>query len=894
MYQPAFIDQLRANLSVSALVGRTIALTKAGREQKALCPFHVEQTPSFTIVDDKGFFHCFGCGAHGSIFDWIQRTENIDFPTAVARAAEIAGLPLPDVPPPAPKGARVEWCSITPVPADAPPATFRHPKHGQPVATWAYLDAQGRLLGHVARFNLPGGGKEFCPRTWCSAPGSKPSWRWKAWAPPRPLYGLDLLAARPGGANVLIVEGEGKAEAARRLVGGQFVVISWPGGSKAVDKADLTTLVGRKVGIWPDHDAPGFQAAQDIAKALDGIATKVLCIRPPADAPRTWDLADAEREGWDGARVLAHLLANLCEPAALVWTPAGTEPEPPPPPIGADDRPTEAPRPTLLNGAPFAPLGYNHGQFYVWSRAARQVIALSPSTMTAAHLLSLAPLTYWESEFPNFDKSGLRAACNMLIQTCYARKVFSRDRVRGRGLSWDRDRAVLHLGDRLIVGGESVALDAFESDFLYEAGETLAANLGYPLNNAEANRLVELCQMLPFRRPYMSLVLAGWLVVAPLCGGMPWRPHLWLTGPSQSGKSWIIDRIIRRILGSMALPFQSSTTEASIRQELGIDARPVLFDEAEPDAKRDRDRMRLVLELARAASTEGGAPIGKGGRDGRALHYQPRASFCYSSINSPLSAAADESRTLVLEILPPLARGADEEQRTARAAHFRTLHAAAAALVTPDFSGRLLARSLSMVATIRANASTLADALAEYLGSRRAGDTLGAALAGTHALYHQRALTSAEAREWISRHGWTGEAGAGLQPDPDHERALWRLMQATIRVEAGREVHNRTVAELVAIVTECQGADAVDVDQARSHLARVGLRVEDQFLWVWNRSQFVADVFRDTAWAEAWKAALLNIAGVRHVGVSKMRWGPVSGRGLGIPIDAVLPGAAAD
>src|SRR5580698_9331228 len=94
-YTPQFLDELRARLSVSEVVGKRVKLRKAGREWKGLSPFNKEKTPSFTINDEKGFYHDFSSGKHGSIFDFVMETEGITFPEAVERLAEMAGVPLP-------------------------------------------------------------------------------------------------------------------------------------------------------------------------------------------------------------------------------------------------------------------------------------------------------------------------------------------------------------------------------------------------------------------------------------------------------------------------------------------------------------------------------------------------------------------------------------------------------------------------------------------------------------------------------------------------------------------------------------------------------------------------------------------------------------------------------
>lgn len=84
---------------------------------------------------------------------------------------------------------------VTPVPEDAPAASFHHREFGEPSAVWSYRDSAGRLLGHVARFDTSTG-KQILPRSWCRLADGTCAWRWRALSAPRSLYGLDRLAAR--------------------------------------------------------------------------------------------------------------------------------------------------------------------------------------------------------------------------------------------------------------------------------------------------------------------------------------------------------------------------------------------------------------------------------------------------------------------------------------------------------------------------------------------------------------------------------------------------------------------------------------------------------------------------------------------------------------------------
>lgn len=96
-FDPAFLDELRMRVALADVVSRRTKLVKKGREHSGLCPFHNEKTPSFTVNEDKGFFHCFGCGAHGDVIGFVMRTENLSFPEAVERLANEAGLQLPNL-----------------------------------------------------------------------------------------------------------------------------------------------------------------------------------------------------------------------------------------------------------------------------------------------------------------------------------------------------------------------------------------------------------------------------------------------------------------------------------------------------------------------------------------------------------------------------------------------------------------------------------------------------------------------------------------------------------------------------------------------------------------------------------------------------------------------------
>ena len=90
-----FIDDLIDRSDITEIIGKRIEIKKAGKEYKACCPFHNEKTPSFTISPEKGFYHCFGCGAHGTSLGFLMDYEKLTFVEAIEELAKMLGMEVP-------------------------------------------------------------------------------------------------------------------------------------------------------------------------------------------------------------------------------------------------------------------------------------------------------------------------------------------------------------------------------------------------------------------------------------------------------------------------------------------------------------------------------------------------------------------------------------------------------------------------------------------------------------------------------------------------------------------------------------------------------------------------------------------------------------------------------
>ena len=199
---------------------------------------------------------------------------------------------------------RGEWVAVTPIPSKGTgPRPKGHFKLGLPSRSWTYRNADGRVLGYTHRWNDGAGGKQFAYQTFCRHSESGAcAWRFKAWQALRPIYGLDRLAKRAE-APVLVVEGEGCADTAQKLLP-DWVCITSPGGSNAASKADWGPLAGREIWIWPDADEAGSKYREAVAhEAIRAGAKRVQVVEPPAGVPGGWDVDDAVKNSWERPQI---------------------------------------------------------------------------------------------------------------------------------------------------------------------------------------------------------------------------------------------------------------------------------------------------------------------------------------------------------------------------------------------------------------------------------------------------------------------------------------------------------------------------------------------------------------------------------------------------------------
>jgi putative DNA primase/helicase len=382
---------------------------------------------------------------------------------------------------------------------------------------------------------------------------------------------------------------------------------------------------------------------------------------------------------------------------------------------------------------------------------------------------------------------------------------------------------------------------------IYEAGIPINLDTADALCNAQAARVIELCESLSWDQVLFGKLLAGWMALAPISGALSWRPHIWVTGASGSGKSWIMANIVHQLAGSTAVYVKGNTSEAGIRGRLKSDSLPVLFDEAESENQRAGNRMESVIELARQSSSEDGGGIIKGTQTGGSVTYMVRSMFCFASIGVAAVKKADTSRIAVLNL-----------KKTDDAEQFQRVKAIWQETVAKArYCAQFRARAIRNALTTRYNADVFSTAAVAYTGDKRSADQIGTLLAGAYSLTSTKRITPDHANEWLAAQNWQPYR---VEPvDADENQCLSHLMAAPIRFDSPHGPETITISEAIQ-----RASQDISPGIEQFALARIGIKLtnDGQCIAIANQHQGLERVFRDTPWAGAkWKGQLLRVKG---------------------------------
>lgn len=732
---------------------------------------------------------------------------------------------------------------------------------------YEYVSADGHLDFIVCRWDAHGDKKKRF------AQYHTEDGKWIAKAPPsnlpdgssylRPVYGLiPLLEDRT--LPVLVVEGERTFKVAQQYLPAGWLIATWSGGDAAVNKTDWAPLIGRRVVIWPDNDAGGIQAGHKIAALTDG-----FLITPPDGLPVKWDLANPLPDFLTSDAVRALILREPPPPPDLIEKP---------PALAADD-PEYLPLGTDGNRA-FYFLTVHSGK--VMDRNSRELRDYNGCMDLVTNSL------YWSRRCGSDKGIDFKRAGDELITECRARGLFDETLARGRGVWRDPLGIVVHTGNSVYVDGKETHPVAIKSRNFYPLKTSLFPSFKAPPMSDDEGQLVrEVCGLVRWEKPIYGLFLAGLIATAPICGSLRWRTHGWVTGSRGTGKTWVLDEIVGRLLDHIALKVLGETTAPGIRSALDNDARPVIFDESEGENPKGQARIDDLIGLMRAASRQTDAKILKGSSNHKSVSFDIQAQFICGAISTGLKRAADATRTLVLTMkAPPDVTDADKR---AAADHFKMLEAAVKKFPA-DVSVRLLKRMASLVPVVRANADIFMRLIARKYADARIGDQVGTVLAGAWALTSKSILTEPEAMKILSKIDWASLA-QGPSSD-DGQTMINHLVSHRVTVRNVHGVgHDRTVGELIGIAAKVSVDVALEPKQAADSLLRIGMRMETgagdvNGCCIARRHPHLDKLFENSDYPGGYATLLARFPGAEHT--EAKRFAGVQTRAIWLPVDMLI------
>lgn len=678
-------------------------------------------------------------------------------------------------------------------------------------AYWTYHTPTGQIDGYVVRFDFPDGKKDVIP---IRIVDGKP--KWKGWLKDqgKPLFNAHLILQRKE-ATVLVVEGEKTAVAAQKLFP-EFVVTTCQGGAKAFPYGQWDILLNRKLILWPDNDTEG-RKAMIYLKSRFPKATLV----DTSGLPEKWDLADPLPEGVSPRGILDG---------------ARTAPKPAAPELIAAAR-------------PFRCLGFIDDSFYYLSYFSGCVVCLKAVEHTELSLQLISNDEYWMSEGFNQPKAigvDWKRVAKFLISLQWQQGVYNPDNIRGLGCWIDGNSIVYHAGDHLIVDGQRVDIFKHPSKYIYPTRPPVEIDMSTIASVEELAPFLTMCGLLPWQNKGTGWMLAGLVFLAPICGVLRWRPAGWMLGPPGVGKTWTYREVITLLVGP-SLNVLSSTTAAAVRQVLGCDALPVIFDEIEAKDQASIKRIVEILELIRQASAESGGAIYKGSPSGVARKFMTRSIFILSSVVFGATESADESRIARLEY----------KHRTDHGEFAQIKALAQKTSQNSKFAKAFVARAVTYAAKIREAAEIFTDAIRTASGDSRKGQQFGAIAAGFHYLTNDEPPDVAIVQAWAKTQDWenVGVPGGG---DADHSRAIQILTQAKANLmDADGKNYSYNVGELLAIYYE----RTVRSGFAKDALQRIGIDPKHDSVDIAVRHTALSAIFRDTQFAERWSDYFRRVEG---------------------------------
>jgi hypothetical protein len=539
------------------------------------------------------------------------------------------------------------------------------------------------------------------------------------------------------------------------------------------------------------------------------------------------------------------------------------------------------------------PLGVTaDNRLVYYDRVLKDIRFLSANDHTKRNLLFIAPEYEWKKAIRRLDKETQKRLLRRgrigqvdlhwdnlaaeLMKLSRSKGRYDPTKIRGRGL-WPRSdgKRVYNTGQQLflISDQEVKEIELFDNELNgtdrhhYVARPDVLAPPSIDEATAdECRRVFAVFDRFAWSNgPHEACLLKGWIACAPVANLLPFRPHIGITAESKAGKSAVL-RAVKATLGpGNFIDFSmDQSTEPGVRQMLGPDALPSIFDEFETYRAGTRD----VIRLLRITSYPDGGKIVKGSASGVPMSFEPRTTALGVGIVIRFEHSADESRWALIEV----------GKLTHAPAEKKTLKAMIEQ-IDPAFGSRLMRRMVVREDMFMQNHERFHKAIFDRGGDDRAADLFGTIYAGLWTACFDEPVTEAEAAEALA---WFDSRQDDNQ---DHQDCLNHLL--AYRLKPYGDI---TVGQALAKVTDTKTSRSCKKDILDA-LEAFGVRYDEgrREVIVANRTPEILSWFKGTVWANGQHARVLKRMGGHDGGNKTVRFGTTPSKATWLPLDKVLP-----
>lgn len=493
-------------------------------------------------------------------------------------------------------------------------------------------------------------------------------------------------------------------------------------------------------------------------------------------------------------------------------------------------------------------LGKNDTHFFIFDNVQKVQKKFVIKSFNRNEAVDLFTLDYLIENFPNQRRNDfvfLKVLDYVLTESQKA-GYWDESRIKKNGIWKINGNIYFHDGDKLLKNNKPFDLGPYDG-FLFPKNEFPYLKItDAEISAEEKKELMELISKLSWKHDFCASVALGWVVVAPLCGILPWRPHLWITGGFGSGKSTVKHLLLERMLKIFSVSLLE-TTPAGVRQMLNEYSVPFLLEEAESDDFDSMQKLKFFVKQVSNASDAGSSRSVKGSSGGTHTEFELRFMAAFCSIHVNLIAPQYRSRFSILELVEDKHNGFSGPGGTEE--RFENL-------IKGDFADRFLKWRLNRVNLIMDNYQMFYLEMKKNFSSRFASQ-YGMTLSACWTFIHDKKAIDSDVMSYVSQMKHLQEVSD--ETSIKNEANCFETLFSKKIIDGG---HSYSIGEIVERIYRPSkfGDEIKKTEDLKKLLEIYGMKINrEQALAICNTHSELKNLFTGTPYVSGWRQHLVRL-----------------------------------